>query len=252
MQDLSWIVAALFLPLFPMSMVFNALFQRVQNVWLRVALLLIWPLLGVWILQSAAPIIPGWVAYWALLSAVLYGFRAVVISEFGVWIGFLATSTWALSWIALASGVDLDQLIFHTLAFSLPLSLLAILTAELERRYESAYTGVVSGLAQSQPRLSGLFVMAMLAVIGSPLFPAFFSMLDTITHSMIVLPAITIGVVIVWLLWSWSGIRLLQDLLVGSAMTVAHKDISYSVTMTYGLSLIVLIVVGIYMSGVLL
>jgi hypothetical protein len=92
----------------------------------------------------------------------------------------------------------------------------------------------------------------MLAVIGSPLFPAFFSMLDTITHSMIALPVITLGVVMVWLLWSWSGIRLLQDLLAGPAAAISHNDISYGVTITYGSSLVVLIIGGLYMSGVLL
>ena len=99
MQELSWIIAALFLPLFPLGMVFNALFQRVHIVWLRVALLLAWPLPGVWILQDVKPIVPDWVIYWALFSALLYGFRAVVVKEVGVWIGFLATSTWALAWI---------------------------------------------------------------------------------------------------------------------------------------------------------
>ena len=252
MQEQSWIIAALFLPLFPLGMIFNALFQRVRAAYLRVLMLLAWPLPGVWILHNATFVVPDWVIYWALFSAMLYGFRAVVIKEFGMWIGFLATSTWALNWIALAFGVRLDQLVLHTLAFSLPLSLLAILVAELERRYQSAYTGVICGLAQAQPRLSGLFVVAMLAVIGSPLFPAFFSMLDTITHTMIVLPAIAVGVVVVWLLWSWSGIRLLQDLLVGPGTPVSHKDISFGVTMTYGSSLVVLIIGGVYISGVLL
>jgi NADH:ubiquinone oxidoreductase subunit 4 (subunit M) len=252
MQNLSWIVAALFLPLFPLGMVFNALFQRVRIVWLRVALLLAWPLPGVWILQTAAPVIPDWVIYWALFSAVLYGFRAVVVKEFGVWIGFLATSTWALNWIALEFGVKFDELMLHALAFSLPLSLLTILVAELESRYESAYAGIISGLAQAQPRLSGLFVIAMLAVIGSPLFPAFFSMLDTITHTVIVLPALAVGVATVWLLWSWSGIRLLQDLLVGTATSESHKDVSYGLTMTYGSSLVVMIIGGLYLSRVLL
>ena len=252
MQEMSWIVAALFLPLFPLGMVFNALFQQVRAVWFRVALLLCWPMPGVWILQSAAPVIPDWVIYWALFSALLYGFRAVVVKEFGVWIGFLATSAWALSWVALEFGVELDELVLHALAFSLPLSLLAILVAELERRYESAYTGIVSGLAQAQPRLSGLFVIVMLAVIGSPLFPAFFSMLDTVAHTFIALPAIAVGVVTVWLLWSWSGIRLLQELLVGSASQVRHDDISHGTTMIYGASLVVLVIGGLYLSGVLL
>lgn len=252
MQELSWIIAALFLPLFPLGMLFNALFQRVRIVWLRVALLLAWPLPGIWILQTATPVIPGWIVYLALFSAVLYGFRAVVVKEFGVWIGFLATSTWALNWVALAYGVKFDELVLHALAFSIPLSLLAILVAEVERRYESAYAGIISGLAQAQPRLSGLFVFAMLAVIGSPLFPSFFSMLDTITHTVTALPAIAVGVVTVWLLWSWSGIRLLQELLVGSASQMQQADVSYGVTMLYGASLVVLIIAGLYLSGVLL
>lgn len=252
MVDASLIIAMLFLPLFPLGMVFNALFQRVRNVWLRVVLLLTWPLPGVWILYSATPVIPDWFVYWALFSAVLYGFRAVVVKDVGVWLGFLATSSWALSWIALKFGVKFDELVLHALAFSLPLSLLAILVAELESRYQSAYAGIVSGLAQVQPRLSGMFVMAMLAVIGSPLFPAFFTMLDTIIHVATALPAVAVGVVTVWLLWSWSGIRLLQELLVGPAIPVPDKDISYGVTMTYGSSLVMLVVGGIYISGVLL
>ena len=252
MHEYSWIVAAFFLPLFPLGMVFNAIFQRIQFTALRVIILLIWPLPGIWILQTGTTLIPDWIIYWALFSAVLYGFRAVVIKDFGIWIGFLATSTWALIWIALVFGVEPDHLMMHALAFSLPLSLLTVLVAELERRYESAYTGVISGLAHAQPRLSGLFVIAMLAAIGSPLFPAFFSMLDTITHTMATLPAIVIGVVTVWLLWSWSGIRLLQDLLVGPAMPVSHDDISYGVTMTYGSSLVVLLIGGFYLSGLLL
>jgi len=252
MQELSWIVAAFFLPLFPLGMIFNVLFQRVRNVWIRVALLLVWPLPGVWILHGVSTAIPNWIIYWALFSAVLYGFRAVVVREFGIWIGFLATSTWALNWIALAYGVKDEELVLHALAFSLPLALLTLLVAELERRYESAYAGVISGLSQAQPRLSGMMVVAMLAVIGSPLFPAFFSMLDTIAHVITALPLIAVGVVIVWLLWSWSGIRLLQELLVGPASQTQHEDINYSTTMTYGVSLVVLILGGLYVSRVLL
>lgn len=252
MQELSWIVAALFLPLFPLGMVFNALFQRIRIVWLRVALLLAWPLPGVWILQTVTPVIPDWIVYWALFSAALYGFRAVVVKEVGVWTGFLATSAWALSWIALEFGVTLHELVLHAFAFSLPLSLLVILVAEVEKRYESSYAGIISGLAQAQPRLSGLFVVAMLAVIGSPLFPAFFTMLDTVTHTFTALPAIAVGVVMVWLLWSWSGVRLLQELLVGSGSQVRHADISQGVTTIYGSSLVMLVIAGLYLSGVLL
>lgn len=252
MQESSWLIAVLFLPLFPLGMVFNALFQRMRSVWMRVAIMLIWPLPGVWILQTTSPVVPDWIIYWALFSAMLYGFRAVVIKEFGVWIGFLATSTWSLSWIALAFGVKPEELLLHVLAFSLPLSLLILLVAELEKRYESAYVSVIGGLAQAQPRLSGVLAIALLAAIGSPLFPAFFSMLDTIAHAISVLPVIAFGLVAVWLLWSWSGICLLQELLVGPTSQVQHDDISHGVTVAYGASLLLLIISGLYISRILL
>ncbi|WP_455365390.1 hypothetical protein [Kaarinaea lacus] len=252
MPKFIWMAAALFLPLFPLGMVFNALFQKVKNAWLRVVVMLVWPLTGVWILQSASVAIPDWVIYWALFSALLYGFRAVVVKEFGVWIGFLATSTWALGWIALAFGVKLDELLLHVLAFSLPLSLLILLVNELEKRYESAYVSVIGGLAQAQPRLSGLLVIALLAAIGSPLFPAFFSMLDTVAHAITVLPAVALGLVVVWLLWSWSGISLLQELLVGPPQQSQHADVSRGVTIIFGVSLLILVIGGVYLSRILL
>ena len=93
MPKFIWMAAALFLPLFPLGMVFNALFQKVKNAWLRVVVMLVWPLTGVWILQSASVAIPDWVIYWALFSALLYGFRAVVVKEFGVWIGVIAVDS---------------------------------------------------------------------------------------------------------------------------------------------------------------
>lgn len=252
MDELIWIIAALFLPLFPLGMVFNGLFQQVKFIWIRVVILLAWPLLGIWILQTTSPVIPDWVAYWALFSALLYGFRAVVVKEFGMWVGFLATSSWAMTWIALEFGVVLDELILHALAFSLPLSLLAILVAELEKRYESAYAGIINGLAEAQPRLCGLLVIAVLAAIGSPLFPAFFSMLDTISHTVVVLPVISLGLVTTWLLWSWSGITLLQTLMVGSASQIAHADLGQGSTVIYGSSLVAMMIGGLFLAGLLL
>lgn len=253
MDLLSWIIAAVFLPLFPLSMIFNAVFQRVRGSWVRVVLLLVWPMPGLWLLQNTTTELTSWLSYWALLSALLYGFRAVVVREFGVWTGFMATSAWSLSWIALSAGVTVDNLALQVLAFSLPLALLAVLIAEIERRYESAYAGIVNSVAQAQPRLAGILVLVMLAVVASPLFPAFFAMLNTILHITTLLPAIAFGLVLVWLLWSWSSVRLLQDLLVGSALPDSRfEDLSRGMTFLYGMALLLLIIGGLYLSEVLL
>ena len=252
MQTLSLILAGLFLPLFPLGMIFNLLFQRIPSAWLRALLLVLWPLPGVWLITLHVVEIPEWLLLWALFSAALYGFRAVVVREFGVWVGFFATSAWTLGWIGLAVGETGTQLYWHVLAFSLPLALLILLTGEIERRYESAYAGVVSGVAQGQPRLSAMLVVTMLAVIGSPLFPAFFAMLNTIVHAAAALPLIALGLAGVWLLWSWSGAKLMQELLIGPAATEPHDDISHSVAAGYVISLLVLLAAGLYLSGAML
>jgi NADH:ubiquinone oxidoreductase subunit 4 (subunit M) len=252
MEILNWVIAGLFLPLFPLGMLFNAIFQRLHAGWMRALLLLLWPLPGIWLVAAFVPDIPDWVALWALFSAVLYGFRAVVVRECGMWTGFLATSSWALGWILMVVGGSPDQLLLQVLAFSLPLALLMLLTTEVTRRYESAYAGIVSGLAQAQPRLSMMLVLAMLAVIGSPLFPAFFTMLSNITHAITVLPGVAVGLVLVWLLWSWSAMRLLQELLVGPAHQLRHEDIGHGTATFYGVSLLLLVGAGLYLSGVLL
>lgn len=249
MQAIYWIIAGIFLPLFPLGMIFNALFQRTRIAWLRAVLLVAWPLPGVWILQTMPGGIPNSVLLWALFSAVLYGFRAVVVRDFGVWMGFLATSAWSLGWVFLAVGVTSNDLLYQVQAFSLPLALLALLVAELERRYESAYAGVVSGVAQTHPRLAAMLVLAVLAVIGSPLFPAFFSMLNNVAHAINLLPIAAGGLLAVWLLWSWSGARLLQEMLVGPVASVRHNDISHGMAIIYGLSFSILVIVGLYLVG---
>ena len=266
MQTLILIAAGLFLPLFPLTMVFNAVFQCLHNVWARALLLLAWPLPGIWLLATVADEVPAgdipeWVMIWALFSAALYAFRAIVVREVGIWSGFIASSAWSLVWVAYGIGVSsgtesaapvAQMLLLQAMAFSMPLMLMALLVSELEKRYESAYAGIVSGVAQAQPRLSGLLVIVTLAVIGSPVFPAFFSMLHNITAVIADQPMLAAGVGAVWLMWSWSAIRLLQELLVGPAPRSRHEDISRGAVIMYGTLLVMLVVAGLYIAGVLL
>lgn len=252
MQEMSWIIAALFLPLFPLGMIFNVAFQRLGNAWLRATCILVWPLPGVWLLQNFAPEIPGWVGYWAIASSVLYAFRSVAVKEVGIWAGFIATSAWSLVWVAVIDGVMLEEFLAHVIAFSLPLALLALLVGEIQKRFDSAYAGVVCGLGLTYPRLSGMFVISILAVIASPVFPAFFSMISLVTHAISHYPSIALGLALVWLLWSWSGMRLIQELLVGSKAQGQSADIGQGAVFVYGSLFLALTIGGLYMSRIVL
>ena len=249
MSDLILIIAGLFLPLFPLSMVFNEVFSRFTNRNHRVALLVLWPQIGVFLIFVSGAQIPDWIATWGLLTALLYGVRLLAIREMQLWISFLATSSWAILWITLQNSGESSPVYLYTLGFSVPLVLLLFLSEELKARFGAAYTGLYGGLALTQPRFSGVLIMVVLAVIATPLFPAFFTMLETIIVSSPVSMWTAIFVGVVWLLWSWAGARLIQDLIVGPATEVQVSDLSKNSTKKYTAILVALVILGLLTLG---
>ncbi|MDJ0832478.1 MAG: hypothetical protein QNJ69_03080 [Gammaproteobacteria bacterium] len=215
-MDMPWWPALLFLPLFPFSIVFVLLIKKLPQSWLRSLAFLLWAQPGVWLLGSTAAPIPDWILYWALATAFLYAYRALVIRELNLWLSYIAVSAWSILWIVLSVS-DVTKLMLFALGFSLPMSLMALLGGELERRFQAAYGGLYGGIARSHPRLSAMLVFTLLAVIATPLFPGFFTMMSSIMAEMLTAPPIALGLLLVWLLWSWSGILLLQGLVMGPA-----------------------------------
>ena len=244
-----YLFAALFLPLFPLSMVFNQGFTRLRQPWLRALLLLIWPQIGVWLIGQAGAPIPGWFIAWALFTAALYAYRALALREVGLWIGFLATSAWALLWVG-AAEPELGYL--QALGFSLPLALMSLLTGSLESRLGAVHTSLGGGLAASSPRFAALFVVAVLAVVATPVFPGFFTLLASVLGQVTAAPTSALALVLVWLLWSWSGVRLLQGIVVGPPRDQRVEDMTTIATWAYAAGFGVLALVGIELGGVLL
>jgi len=248
-----WLAAGLFLPLFPLSTVLNFLFGRVRNGPARSLLLLIWPQIGLSLVPATDVPVPGWLAPLVLFTAALYAFRALGVREVGQWVGYLATSAWALLWVAVLSNHADSQLVrVYALGFSLPLVLLTLLGKQLEQRFGAAYTGLYGGLAQMLPRLSGVLVCVVLAVVATPVFPGFFAMLATVMATAPTAPAVALVTVGVWLLWSWAGARLLQGLIVGRVNAPVAPDLSMASTWTYATVLIALLIGGLFVTGDLL
>jgi NADH:ubiquinone oxidoreductase subunit 4 (subunit M) len=254
MWYLVYLLAGIFLPLFPLSMLFNLLYARVRNPVLRGLLLLVWPQIGLTIIFAFGLTHfepgPNWVLAWALLTSLLYALRALALREVGLWTSFVATSSWALLWISIGNGAESFRLQTLCLGISAPLVLMALLGAGLERRFGAAYLGLYGGLAQSIPRFSAVLVVVVLAIVATPVFPAFFAMLSMIIKTTPVSPFIASGVGLVWLLWSWAGARLLQGLIVGPKRhTVA--DLSAATLWLYIAVLVGLAFTGMYWTGVM-
>jgi len=253
MALLTYLLASVFLPLFPFSAVFNALYERAGHSALRAGLLLIWPQVGLALAQTVAGPAPAWMLPLALVTSTLYAFRALALRELGQWTAFLATSLWALLWLAGPGDPSIGAFHLHVLGMSAPLALLALLTGSLERRFGAAYGGVTNGLGQTLPRLSGVLVGAVLASVALPLFPAFFTMLALLLTALPGMPVVGLTLLGIWLLWSWAGARLLQGLIVGAADPDAGgrcaADLGRGPAWGYTAALMVLTIGGLLLTG---
>lgn len=246
MGDLGLALIGLFLPLFPFSIAFNAVLERVRFPLLRSGLLLVWPQIGLGLLTLHGGALPAWLVLWALLTALLYAFRLVAMREMGRWTGFLATSAWALLWLPAYGGIDASALWLFAAGFSVPLVFLTLLSGRLDRHYGAAYIGLYGGLARRMPRFSGVLVISVLAATATPLFPTFFAML----HSLIVSqPVPAVGLATTWLIWSWAAARLLQGLIVGTAEPSPDLDLGAGTTWGYAAGFALLIIAGLTLTG---
>jgi len=246
MADLGLLLVGLFLPLFPFSIAFNAVLERIGRPLPRSALLLAWPQIGLWALSAHGAAIPSWFVLWALATALLYAFRLLAMREMGRWIGFFATSAWTLLWLAAYAGLPPSQLWTFAAAFSVPLVFLTLQAGRLEQQFGAAYVGLYGGLAVRVPRFSGVLVLSVLAATATPLFPTFFAMLHTLIVSR---PLPAIGLTAIWLIWSWAAARLLQGLIVGPSEPNPEQDLPITTTWGYAAGLAGLVVAGLILTG---
>jgi hypothetical protein len=250
MATWSYLVVGLFLPLFPLSMVFNLLFARVSYPLARAALLLTWPLAGLALLDRLGTDVPEPVMFWALATAALYAVRLLALRELGTWTGFLATSVWALLWIPAGEGFGLQDIAIDALGLSAPLALLVLITVLLSQRLGGSYAGIRDGIATSLPRLSVALVFCLLAAVATPPFPGFFTLLSAL---MLASPVNMVGMLVVWLLWSWATAQLVQGFVVGApAQDSSMQDIGLPLSWGLAMAFTVLVLSGVLLTGELL
>jgi len=246
------LLVSIFLPLFPMSMVFNAVLENVKPNWLRVLLFILWPLMGLLIALNNNLVIPDWVLPLALSTSFLYAIRMLTLREVNQWTGFLAISIWSLLWLPIIQGSSAELMYGFALGMSLPLVLLVLLSAGLEQRFGAAYTGLYGGLARTIPRYAGVLVTVVVAAVATPLFPTFFFMLDMVVETVSSKPLAAVVLLLIWLFWSWAGTRLTQGLIVGRGSNNNIADMDITSMYFYSIVLIVLMVGGIYLGGTIL
>ncbi|KTG16142.1 MULTISPECIES: hypothetical protein [unclassified Guyparkeria] len=213
MNTLLLLLAGFFLPLFPLSMVFNWVLARFTHPVIRILVILVWPQIGVLLLLAAgAPLTGSAFLWWGLLTAAFYAWRLLTVRELGQWSAMLATSAFALTWVMAADSGRAIDLHAFVLGFAVAPALLVAVTALLESRLGAAYAGLVTGMARDMPRLAGLIAVSLLAAMALPISPGFFAMVGLLLHSEL---APVVMALLTWLLWSWAGTRLLRNTVFG-------------------------------------
>lgn len=243
------IVSTLFLPLFPLSMLFTSLFEKLSNTWARIGLLVVWPQIGLLCICNSDLAAPDCAVYLGLGTSLLYGFRALVLRDLSHWVSFIAVSSWALLWGASCVSDDYATLALAALGSSIPMGLLLVLGDRLIKQFGAAYTGLYNGLGHAMPRLSGLLVFSILAVIATPVFPGFVLIMAAFLHTVEISFAATISLCLIWMSWAWAGARLIQGFVIGEGPSEKVEDIPSSVSWGYTALLSSLVIFGILMIG---
>lgn len=241
------LLAGLFLPLFPFSLVFGFVLARLPHPLLRALLLLLWPHAGIGLLQAADMRVPEWFVPWAVATAAFYALRLLTARDLDRWAGMLAVSAYVLIWGLAAGGVT-EPTTLHAFAFwfSLPAALLSLLAGSLAQRLGAAYAGLQGGLGSVLPRLSTLLVLAVLAAVATPPFPGFFGLIALLQA---LGPALAIAVLLIWLSWGWSATRLLQGFVFGPERAGALADLPRGTALLWGGALLTFTLFGLYLSG---
>ena len=240
------LIAALFLPLFPLSIVLNGMLAQLHRPFVRCALLILWPQFGVELLQAAPQAVPWYFVPWALLTSGIYALRLLTVRDMGRWAGFLAASGLAFTWAMAAGGADALGLHLFALWFSLPPALMMLLADPLTRRLGAAYAGLRGGLIGCLPRLSGVLAVTVLAAVATPPFPGFFALLHLL-HTLDWTGAV--GGLTIWLIWGWAATRLLQGFIFGANPIRSIADIGRAATLAYTGVLGAFVAAGLYLTG---
>jgi len=246
------LLAVIFLPVFPLSMVFNAVLDKTPHCWMKVIVIIVWPLVGLYIVLNNQFELPDWLIPLALFTSVLYALRMLSLREVNQWTGFLATSTWTLLWLVVEQNSVSTQLYGYAISMTIPLAILIILSKGLEDRFGAAYTELYGGLARTVPRFAGILVVAAVAAVATPLFPTFFFMFDLVVKTVPFNLYATAALLLTWLLWSWAGARLIQGLIVGRASKVKIVDMEMYSVFLYGMVIFALMFYGLHLGGVIL
>jgi len=209
-------------PVFPASIIFNALIEQLRFAPLRAIVTIAWPLAGVLLLPdgglaetlAALPVTVTAAAMQAaaLFTAFFYAWRSLTVNDLSRWARLIGTSALALLWLPWSAGAGHADLAAGAIALGSACAVLHLVALALARRFGSDYLGQ-GRVGPAHPLLAAMVAVSVLAALCAPPFPGFFSMIFILARVPWWAQA---GAAMVWWLWSWSGARVWQRAFYGA------------------------------------
>lgn len=240
------IASGLFLSLYPLSVVLGAVHARTRLPVARFALLLLWPQLGVLLVNVGATPVPQWLVAWALATSGFYALRLLTVRELTRYAATFAASAAPLAWGLAGGGADTVSVSLFTLSLTLPIAMLNLLEGAISRRFGAAHASVSVGLASAAPRLATMLSLVVLAAAATPPFPGFFAMLALLTH--LEWPA-SLAALGIWFIWGWAAAGLFKHLVAGLPRQDNVDDLSVSASWLSASVLTAMALATLYLAG---
>jgi hypothetical protein len=267
MSFLLLILAGVFLPLYPQSILASLVLRRGTDAladndqprpWDKAAALVILPLIGIGLITLARslpggddPALLDGFALWGGATSVFYAFRLLSARDGQIWASQLYVSALALIWVGIDHGVSP---LLPALALSASLLPLLLLLDELARRFGIARIGLYPGLSLRMPQFALVFIGAVLAAVAIPLSPAFFAIAGiafggAVSNELVTLLPLGLS----WLLWTWAGTNLLGGIVFGQPREdLTYEDLDRRPALAYAGALLALAAAGVLSIGAML
>jgi hypothetical protein len=215
-------LAALFLlPIFPFSIATNFFLAKLKGKTLLVTLLVMF-FIGTFLLSmSDNQIVVKYISIFALLGSILYAFRMLSVSTAYSYLIFYYTVLSGFVWFW--KFIEGDMLHF-TIVMTLPLCVFGLLIAFLDSQYGCVHYKMFRGLGKHLPRFSILLILTIPFLIMTPYISGFDVFIVNISKFNIYYLC---GILLIWILMTWSGVRLIEKFIYGKATrNLRYKDVS--------------------------
>jgi len=206
-------------PTFPLSLPASFLLQKFRK--LRGIILITMPLVGFFLYALVGkPTMPDWTLIVGMFSSVLYAFKSISVKSVNRWMVYHYVSVLSLIWVFL-SRAEIN-LVF-IMGIVLPFIMLNMVLNYLETRFGSTHTNVIQGIGSASPLISLFLTLSILFSVALPTAPLFF---NVIAASLLLNSHEFVALGTVWLLWGWSGVKLLTRVITGKPKdNLLYEDI---------------------------